>query len=81
MGETVHLPGPTAPGRSATLLSVARARAAKARARLSVAAGEPSPSLTAQVRQVTDDLLVAAPWLAIAGQRGGRLMELAGALL
>lgn len=81
VGETVHLPSPTSSGGSGTLVSVAHTRAAKARACLSVEAGEPSQRLSAQVRQVADDFLVAAPWLAIAGQRGGRLVELAGTLL
>lgn len=77
--ESVHLSG-SAPS-SAFLPAGARARAVEVCARLGEAAGHPAPRLAAQVRHVADDLLVAAPRLAVAGQRGSRLVELPGALL
>lgn len=79
VGESVHLPA--SPHRPAASFFETRAHTAKVCARVGGAAGQAAPCLASQVSQVAEDLFVAAPRLAVACQRGRRLVELPGVLL
>lgn len=69
VGKSVHFSAP--PGITTGPVFMAHGQAVEVGTDLHVKAVHATPSLPAQVRKVPDDLLVAASWLAVTGQRGG----------
>lgn len=68
VGKSIHLSTPSSISTSPVFM--AHGHAVEKGTAVRVKAVQSSPSLPAQVRQVPDDLLIAASWLTVTGQCG-----------